>query len=332
MLPLTKSFESAGPLERAGPEWIRQQPLRATSKGAKLRRQESLRGDRNLARNVTNESIDQNSSQAFASKLGLRPTLKGQMLTRGLSIREHNQRGLRSGSGLSRSGSNTSSTGSGSSFRAAKERRGGVKKESSIRLKKKPSIRSQHLSGLSRSSSNGSSSIDEEALMLPKGSIGRGKRLQKESSANMKRQGSFRVTRGHPSGLSRSSSNGSSSIDEEALMLPKGSIGRGKRLQKESSVNMKRQGSFRVTRGDLDMTLNVVKVEAETPAWCRPTVLRTTSRGARLMRGESIRRGKKQPAASPEQTMFADFHDSMDQLGASVAEMGFFLEVANDEE
>ena len=50
------------------------------------------------------------------------------------------------------------------------------------------------------------------------------------------------------------------------------------------------------------------------------------------MRGESIRRGKKQPAASPEQTMFADFHASMDQLGASVAEMGFFLEVANDEE
>lgn len=119
-------------------------------------------------------------------------------------------------------------------------------------------------------------------------------------------------------------------------MLPKGSIGRGKLLQKESSVNLKRQGSFRVTRGDLDMTLNIVKVELEeAPAFCRPTVLRTTSRGARLMRGESIRKSKKQQAPvvpSPEQSMFADFHASMDQLGASVAEMGFCLEGANDEE
>ena len=82
------------------------------------------------------------------------------------------------------------------------------------------------------------------------------------------------------------------------------------------------------------MTLNVVKVEEEKPVWARPAILRTTSKGARLRRGESIRKGNRHPlsfAQIAEQNMFSDLHASMDQLGASLAEMGFVLEGADDE-
>lgn len=220
--------------EKVEPEWLRQTPLRTTSKGSKLRRQLSLRSDRNLARRITNESIDQNSE--FIRKVRLRPTTRGKMLKRGHSIRGTERRSTPSGSSLSRSGSNNSTLESNSGQSETRERREATQKDGIMRLKKQRSVNAKHGSGLSRSDDNGSFSRVKEARASTKT--------------------------------------------------------KGERLQNDSRVRVTRQGSFDVTQGDRTMTLNIVHVNEEQPKSTRPVVLRATSKGARLMRGESLGKGQ----------------------------------------
>jgi hypothetical protein len=66
-------------------------------------------------------------------------------------------------------------------------------------------------------------------------------------------------------------------------------------------VRMKRQGSVRVGLGDDSVMLNVVKVSVSQPP-SRGT-LRTTSKGARLLRGESIRMKKSSPGLISDNTL-----------------------------
>jgi hypothetical protein len=105
-------------------------------------------------------------------------------------------------------------------------------------------------------------------------------------------------------------------------------------MKKEGSLRAARQGSFRVKRGDLNIMINVVKLEAEKPAWTQPA-LRKTAKGAKLRKQGSIRKGNGKGipfALVAEQKMFGDLQNSMEQLGASIAGMGLVLERGDDEE
>jgi hypothetical protein len=60
----------------------------------------------------------------------------------------------------------------------------------------------------------------------------------------------------------------------------------------DAGVNVEMHGSFRVVRGDSAMTLNVVKLERAEPNIKPLALLRSTPRGAMLMKGDSIRGGR----------------------------------------
>lgn len=77
-----------------------------------------------------------------------------------------------------------------------------------------------------------------------------------------------------------------------------------------------------MSRGDVAMTLNIVHIGEEKPENARRAVLRTTSKGARLRRGESIRKSKVSGGQFCAKSMLGDLDSSMDQLEGSIADMG----------
>jgi hypothetical protein len=78
-----------------------------------------------------------------------------------------------------------------------------------------------------------------------------------------------------------------------------------KKMQREDGddvvVTMKRQGSVRLGLGDDSVMLNVVKVQMSQPP--NRGTLRTTSKGARLLRGESIRMNKSRSGSIGDNTV-----------------------------
>lgn len=116
--------------------------------------------------------------------------------------------------------------------------------------------------------------------------------LKKGHSLRMKKDRSLLSISGHGSRLSRHSSmssSGGSTSSNGGCREKKRSSRRPLASQQNRSVSLIAQGSFRVKHGESSVTLNVVKVNHQpTDLTCR-TLLRATSKGACLMRGDSIR-------------------------------------------
>jgi hypothetical protein len=219
---------------------------------------------------------------------------------------------LKRGQSISRKHRATIGLGSGHSRSSLQP----VREDSSTRLTKQRSIRGYPR--VLRKESNDTSLGDESGIPN-----------SRTRRYGCRKEGSERSTRSG-SGLTRTRSNGSSSLDNDDFILqglPPRSTSR-RRMTKKPSFRTTNQASFRLTRSDVDVTLNVVKLEEETPVWSRPNILRNTSRGAQLRKSGSIREGNNglSLAQFGEETASGAFQASVDQLCTSIQEMGFVLE------
>jgi hypothetical protein len=301
---LSKGTTSPRQKKKAQPEWIRQIRLRPTRRGHQVRRHVTHR---------SSSKDDVTMDLMFDHKMRLRPTREGELLSRGQSIRTlpsttmdvvsaHDKRPSSAKKtprrGLLRIGSSDSISHDGSrlllpSAVVRKQRRGKRRvRESSAGIvhpqeQTSPTkvIESDSPTSLTTSMTDESTGINATPMIPlsldePPPTTGRGIRL--------KRRG---LVRTYSSDLGHRDDRTSSAA------APPGAK-RASQPAARESVTLQRQGSVQVGLGDETLMLNVVKVQVNQPTAPPPGHrrggLRTTPKGARLARGESIRTPKRQ--------------------------------------
>jgi hypothetical protein len=297
--------------QKEEPEWTCQTKLRPTRKGAELQRR-GTRSNRSLNHSIS--IVEDQNSAAHTKLSNLKPTRQGLLLSCGQSIRK----------GLL----DESTTGPVGDMqqKKPKPRRGLIRFDSSdslisfdgnqllrpsavVRKQKKKTQRAQ--SGLVTNEQKPESAIAmspeiqaespttatvDSIVDAPKSTPDqetqptvRGIRLKKQRGSASRRN------------LLRASSSSSGSGNGILAKMRK----ENKKMQREDGddvvVTMKRQGSVRLGLGDDSVMLNVVKVQMSQPP--NRGTLRTTSKGARLLRGESIRMNKSRSGSIGDNTV-----------------------------
>jgi hypothetical protein len=239
--------------------------LLTTSKGETIKRHGKIDKD----------PFQKAEDPAWARKKVLRTTSKGKRLSRGESVR------VKRGGMLARPSFNDQCHQGESTSEDLKDhgkhnyggtRRIRLKREKSARLK----VQRKNSSELKR---NGSGVQRKKSGELKRNGS-RKKIGELQASSELKREKSPRSTRG----LQQEDSESSDSSVEPALerCAPP-------RTSSQGPAKMHREGSFRISKNNMSMTINIVKVEEQKPAFGRRAPLRTTSKGERLKKQGSIR-------------------------------------------